>query len=267
MIILSGMVRGSLCWATVLQVNNDKGLYVTTVMVVIMITTFSGGIVLPLLMPLLVGSKSSETSVNIVSPLYVSVSTRVGSPQKTINLSKFHKDEIDLSPMRVELDNLSISPTPYREREDVSDNVSAVLYLLWVKFDEIIMKPNFGGSSNLSRNFILEETKSMSLGAIFKDDTTVKEIVSLSKDHRVEMIDKGANVSRKIVLFDDAALNEEEYLGVFEQLEEDEKKRKEKNSTTSFASEKKSYGTIGNAIGMRLNYDEEDQDGGAEDKS
>lgn len=261
------MVRGSLCWATVLQVNNDKGLYVTTVMVVIMVTTFSGGIVLPLLMPLLVGSKS-ETSVNIVSPLYVSVSTRVGSPQKTINLSKFHKDEIDLSPMRVELDNLSISPTPYRERED-NDNVSAVLYLLWVKFDEIIMKPNFGGSSNSSRNFILEETKSMSLGSIFKDDTTVKEIVSLSKDHRVEMIDKGANVSRKIVLFDDNndALNEEEYLGVFEQLEEDEKKRKEKNSTTSFASEKKSYGSIGNAIGMRLNYDEEDQDHGDENKS
>ena len=261
------MVRGSLCWATVLQVNNDSGLYVTTAMVVIMVTTFSGGIVLPLLMPLLVGSKS-ETSVNIVSPLYVSVSTRVGSPQKTINLSKFHKDEIDLSPMRVELDSQSISPTPYRERED-NDNVSAVLYLLWVKFDEIIMKPNFGGSSNLSRNFILEETKSMSLGSIFKDDTTVKEIVSLSKDHRVEMIDKGANVSRKIVLFDDNndALNEEEYLGVFEQLEEDEKKRKEKNSTTSFASEKKSYGSIGNAIGMRLNYDEEDQDQGDENKS
>jgi len=253
------MVRGSLCWATVLQVNNDtSGLYVTTVMVVIMITTFSGGIVLPLLMPLLVGSKSSETSVNIVSPLYVSVSTtRVGSPLKTINLSKFHKDEIDLSPMRLE----SVSPTPCRERED-NDNVSAVLYLLWVKFDEIIMKPNFGGSSNLSRNFLLEETKSMSLGAIFKDDTTVKEIVSLSKDHRVEMVDKGVNVSRKIVLFDDNndALNEE-YLGVSEQLEEDEKK---KNSTISFATEKKSYGTIGNAIGMRLNYDEED---GAENKS
>jgi len=261
------MVRGSLCWATVLQVSNDRGFFVTTAMVVIMITTFSGGIVLPLLMPLLVGSKGSETSVNIVSPLYVSVSTRVGSPQKTINLSKFHKDEIDLSPMRAELDNLSPTPT-YRERED-NDNVSAVLYLLWVKFDEIIMKPNFGGSSNSSRNYILEETKSMSLGAIFKDDTTVKEIVSLSKDHRVEMIDKGANVSRKIVLFDDNndALNEEEYLGVFEQLEEDEKKRKEKNSTTSFASEKKSYGSIGNAIGMRLNYDEEDQDQGDENKS
>ena len=41
---IAGLVRGSLCWAQVLQVDADKDLFVTTVLIIIMITTLGGGI-------------------------------------------------------------------------------------------------------------------------------------------------------------------------------------------------------------------------------
>jgi hypothetical protein len=96
-----------------------------------------------------------------------------------------------------------------------------------------------------------------------KDKDNVGAIVSLSKDHRVE-IDKGSkNVSRKIVLFDESndTLNEDDYIGVVEQLENDEKKHNARNNTTTLLDDVKrtSYGSIG-SIGRTLQYDEVDEE-------
>lgn len=261
---IAGLVRGSLCWAQVLQVDTDKDLFVTTVLIIIMITTLGGGIVLPLILPLLVGATvKNEVSVSILSPPYVSISTNVKSPaQKVICLpdhqSQKKSEQYFDSPMRPDFDS-NVSPTPIREQND-NTNISAVLYLLWVKFDEIIMKPRFGGSlRDESRSYLLEETKSMSLGAILKDTENVKDIVSLSKDHRVEKIDNGT-VGRKIVLFDDNELNEDEYTGVIEELDENDEK---KNQRKIDLSERKTtsgygYGYGSTAERTRLDFYEED---------
>jgi hypothetical protein len=71
------------------------------------------------------------------------------------------------------------------------------------------------------------------------------------------MVDKGSkNPSRKIVLFDEGndTLNEDDYIGVVEQLENEEK-RKTKNTTTTLLDDIKrtSYGSIGRT----LQYDDE----------
>lgn len=60
-ILLGGVVRGCLCWAQILQINQHKML-VTTTLIIVMTTSLAGGFLLPILIPRLGLESASDAS-------------------------------------------------------------------------------------------------------------------------------------------------------------------------------------------------------------
>lgn len=67
---LGGVVRGSLCFAQILQVRNQEFL-VTTTLFIVLVTSFGGGILLPIILPILVpdgGQRGSTKQLAMKAP-------------------------------------------------------------------------------------------------------------------------------------------------------------------------------------------------------
>ena len=210
-----GVVRGCLCWAQVLQIGGHE-LLVTTTLVVVMVTTVGGGFLLPILMPSLVSpvaaknnkDKNKYTTINNGDrgTAAADFPNNFGADQQPLRFGEkaFEKLTINTSPMRRrasgrpgELDESTYSKymenSDFEDSEDImtpmSDDIEAqdtaqigstyaVLYILWIRFDETIMKPIFGGSrADETRSFLLYETKAMSMYNILSASNQMKEIV------------------------------------------------------------------------------------------
>lgn len=67
---IGGLVRGALCWAQVLQIGGGHDVFVTTTLIVVMVTTIGAGFILPVIMPLITAGSFSDKKMSIsLSPL------------------------------------------------------------------------------------------------------------------------------------------------------------------------------------------------------
>jgi len=166
-----GLVRGCLCWAQVLQITGrGSELLVTSTLIIVMITTVSSGFLLPIIIPRLVSHVNNATAFSPLPQQYYAAAniTRNIFDDPTMKLS------INMS--ETNIGNNTIIDAA-QDRKQIG-RVYAVIYLLWIKFDETFMKPLFGGSDpDETRSYLMEETKEMSLLSIISQSMQTRQIV------------------------------------------------------------------------------------------
>ncbi len=166
-----GLVRGCLCWAQVLQITGrGSELLVTCTLIIVMITTVSSGFLLPIIIPRLVSHLNNAAAF---SPL----------PQQYYAAANITRNVFDDPTMKLSI-NISETHIGNNTMVDAGSDrkqigrLYAVIYLLWIKFDETIMKPLFGGSDpDETRSYLMEETKDMSILSIISQSMQTRQIV------------------------------------------------------------------------------------------
>lgn len=221
--IMGGIVRGCLCWAQILQVH-DQHVLKTTVLIIVMTTLICGGVVFPILLPMIVPPKQNTMTDTIIPGQGI-------KDELSIKLEEFRRgsgsnagapvagygydsgnDSSDARPTpstfmegvpllntrsSIEIRKYGESSrrecTPSRRlsasrprRESTVRNALDWLVISWIRFDETVMKPYFGGStvsSQTKRAQLLGETKHR------VSDATVSYIVD-SEDDDLEIPDE-----------------------------------------------------------------------------
>jgi hypothetical protein len=209
---LGGIVRGCLCWAQILQVKGFPVL-VTSTLIVVMTTLIAGGVLLPMIIPLLglrpLGGKGGLLSLNLLAINASRMESGDGRGQQdhTAHLScengmspETTQDDMHLTHMqqlnqtqyanRSQL-GLSIlppqSPEHYQgggaktmpsdetafssavEGDEPLVTLSSLIYIQWIRLDEKVLKPWFGGSvTDPYRGQLLHDTANVSIYSIGK---------------------------------------------------------------------------------------------------
>lgn len=166
-----GLVRGCLCWAQVLQITGrGSELLVTSTLIIVMITTVSSGFLLPIIIPRLVSHLNNAAAFSPLPQQYYAAAniTRNIFDDPTMKLS------VNMSETNIGNNNFVDAGA---DRKQIG-RVYAVIYLLWIKFDETIMKPLFGGSDpDETRSYLMDETKNMSILSIISQSVQTRQIV------------------------------------------------------------------------------------------
>ena len=166
-----GLVRGCLCWAQVLQITGrGSELLVTSTLIIVMITTVSSGFLLPIIIPRLVSHLNNAAAFSPLPQQYYAAAniTRNIFDDPTMKLS------VNMSETNI---GNNILVDAGADRKQIG-RVYAVIYLLWIKFDETIMKPLFGGSDkDETRSYLMDETKNMSILSIISQSVQTRQIV------------------------------------------------------------------------------------------
>ena len=166
-----GLVRGCLCWAQVLQITGrGSELLVTSTLIIVMITTVSSGFLLPIIIPRLVSHLNNAAAFSPLPQQYYAAAniTRNIFDDPTMKLS------VNMSETNIGNNTLVDAGA---DRKQIG-RVYAVIYLLWIKFDETIMKPLFGGSDpDETRSYLMDETKNMSILSIISQSVQTRQIV------------------------------------------------------------------------------------------
>lgn len=174
--VLGGVVRGCLSWAQVLQIRGSSML-VTTTLIIVMTSTIGCGFVLPIVLPYLIPEKAdNHNEVNTTfseaegesSSTTMQQAGRRGGVFSPVDISPVNKYESLPSGPSLELTGLSsnkanqttrnIDGEAKEEHEEVvqpMSSLSSFLFFQWIRFDEKVMKPMFGGSKTEGRRLQL----------------------------------------------------------------------------------------------------------------
>lgn len=171
---------------------------ITTTLILVMSTTIGCGILLPIFIPRLIkpslptssphpltASRLVSTSLSVYNHGYDSCPA--GGDEWKEGAKPKSKDDSTFS-THLPSDELT-SPCPEHRGSGENSGTSyayAVLYLFWIRLDETLMKPYFGGSeADDMRIYLLESTKTMTVYSIITSSSQrdlIKRIINVGVD-------------------------------------------------------------------------------------
>jgi hypothetical protein len=210
--VFGGIVRGCLCWAQILQLQGeDANVLITTTLLIVMVTIVGCGFLLPAILPKLIpvnnNALSGSTRRNLFrasagnnslfqendqadvpneqSALTINNQTINNNTQNFTFYMNQTKNNASTGNVSILSDNepQTTPRTHIKHKQEFSHPHNAfysLCYVLWVRFDENVMKPMFGGSHNVNesslRSEILKRTSHMSICYMITHYTEVQQI-------------------------------------------------------------------------------------------
>lgn len=181
--MLGGVVRGCLCWAQVLKIGNDEMLLVQTTLVIVLVTTVSCGLVLPVLIPPLTNWIKTEKIENHTKAIEMQSTRESPAPSgqrkesidSTYSMHVEESDDEEKVNLRTPVDEQSgphgVSfATRNEDHKYVIKTAGkySLLFVLWIRFDESFMKPMFGGSAiDVKKAQLLQMTRDLKAYEMF----------------------------------------------------------------------------------------------------
>lgn len=195
--VLGGISRGCLCWAQVLQIGNKEMFLIQTTLVIVMSTTVGCGLLLPAIIPKLtsiiandkypislyqVASKGTNGNRDLIAIESIDIddnnSTYSMHLEGSLKDSEDSEDDISLdedgflktiqmhfqNPIGTTLEQGNVTPmtSSIKRMKKKKMKRYSLLYILWLRFDELFMKPTFGGSeTQAKRKKLLMKTKDL----------------------------------------------------------------------------------------------------------